>query len=85
MYHSERTVIDRYFPILHFIYFYSELIYNKTIPNKIQMLVEKIVFGFFPSMSNSDSRVRSNALQSEFASAEMSLHAIYMHEVISCS
>uniref|UniRef100_A0A3B4GCM1 Autophagy-related protein 9 n=1 Tax=Pundamilia nyererei TaxID=303518 RepID=A0A3B4GCM1_9CICH len=27
-----------------------------------------------------DSRVRSNALQSEFASAEMSLHAIYMHE-----
>lgn len=50
------------------------------------MLVEKKVFGFFPpSMSNSDSRVRSNALQSEFASAEMSLHAIYMHEVISCS
>ncbi|KAM7379462.1 hypothetical protein PAMP_005009 [Pampus punctatissimus] len=33
------------------------------------------------SMSNSDSRIRSNALQSEFASAEMSLHAIYMHEL----
>lgn len=33
------------------------------------------------SMSNSDCRLRSNALQSEFASAEMSLHAIYMHEV----
>uniref|UniRef100_UPI003AAA78C2 autophagy-related protein 9B isoform X2 n=1 Tax=Centroberyx gerrardi TaxID=166262 RepID=UPI003AAA78C2 len=32
------------------------------------------------SMSNSDSRIRSNALLSEFASAEMSLHAIYMHE-----
>lgn len=34
-------------------------------------------------MSNSDSHIRSNPLQSEFASAEMSLHAIYMHEVIS--
>lgn len=34
-------------------------------------------------MSTSDSRLRSNALQSEFASAEMSLHAIYMHEVTS--
>lgn len=33
------------------------------------------------SMSNSDFRIRSNALQSEFASAEMSLHAIYMHEL----
>lgn len=33
------------------------------------------------SMSNSDSRIRSNALHSEFASAEMSLHAIYMHEL----
>uniref|UniRef100_W5MSE4 Autophagy-related protein 9 n=1 Tax=Lepisosteus oculatus TaxID=7918 RepID=W5MSE4_LEPOC len=36
------------------------------------------------SMSASDSRIRSanhSALQSEFASAEMSLHAIYMHEV----
>ncbi|XP_026229894.1 autophagy-related protein 9B isoform X2 [Anabas testudineus] len=33
------------------------------------------------SMSNSDSHIRSNALQSEFASAEMSLHAIYMHEL----
>lgn len=32
-------------------------------------------------MSISDSRIRSNALVSEFASAEMSLHAIYMHEV----
>uniref|UniRef100_A0A3B5MGF7 Autophagy-related protein 9 n=1 Tax=Xiphophorus couchianus TaxID=32473 RepID=A0A3B5MGF7_9TELE len=32
------------------------------------------------NMSNSDSRIRSNALHSEFASAEMSLHAIYMHE-----
>lgn len=46
---------------------------------------KKKCLAFFPSMSNSDSRVRSNALQSEFASAEMSLHAIYMHEVISCS
>ncbi|XP_042284096.1 autophagy-related protein 9B [Thunnus albacares] len=33
------------------------------------------------SMSISDSRIRSNALHSEFASAEMSLHAIYMHEL----
>ncbi|XP_062285720.1 autophagy-related protein 9B [Scomber scombrus] len=33
------------------------------------------------SMSNSDSRIRSNTLHSEFASAEMSLHAIYMHEL----
>ncbi|KAK7945500.1 hypothetical protein WMY93_001228 [Mugilogobius chulae] len=33
------------------------------------------------SMITSDYRVRSNALQSEFASAEMSLHAIYMHEL----
>ncbi|XP_077375796.1 autophagy-related protein 9B [Festucalex cinctus] len=33
------------------------------------------------SMSFSDSHLRSNALQSEFASAEMSLHAIYMHEL----
>ncbi|KAF3858153.1 hypothetical protein F7725_011354 [Dissostichus mawsoni] len=31
------------------------------------------------SMSNSD--IRSNTLNSEFASAEMSLHAIYMHEL----
>lgn len=38
---------------------------------------------FFLSMSNSDSRIRSNALHTEFASAEMSLHAIYMHEVAS--
>lgn len=36
---------------------------------------------FFFSMSRSDSRVRSNTLHSEFASAEMSLHAIYLHEV----
>lgn len=34
-------------------------------------------------MTNSDSRIRSNTLHSEFASAEMSLHAIYLHEVIS--
>ncbi|XP_034559587.1 autophagy-related protein 9B isoform X1 [Notolabrus celidotus] len=33
------------------------------------------------SMTYSDSRIRSNALHSEFASAEMSLHAIYMHEL----
>ncbi|XP_061694350.1 autophagy-related protein 9B isoform X1 [Syngnathoides biaculeatus] len=33
------------------------------------------------SMSFSDSRLRSNTLHSEFASAEMSLHAIYMHEL----
>lgn len=33
------------------------------------------------SMLNSDFHIRSNALQSEFASAEMSLHAIYMHEL----
>ncbi|XP_055008147.1 LOW QUALITY PROTEIN: autophagy-related protein 9B [Boleophthalmus pectinirostris] len=33
------------------------------------------------SMTTSDCRTRSNALQSEFASAEMSLHAIYMHEL----
>ncbi|XP_029381241.1 autophagy-related protein 9B [Echeneis naucrates] len=33
------------------------------------------------SMSNSESRSRSHALYSEFASAEMSLHAIYMHEL----
>ncbi|XP_068594079.1 autophagy-related protein 9B [Cebidichthys violaceus] len=33
------------------------------------------------SMSISDSRLRSNTLQTEFASAEMSLHAIYMHEL----
>lgn len=33
------------------------------------------------SMSNSDFHIRSNALHSEFASAEMSLHAIYMHEL----
>ena len=33
-------------------------------------------------MTNSDSRIQRNALHSEFASAEMSLHAIYMHEVI---
>lgn len=44
-----------------------------------------ICFGcFFLSMSNGDSRIRSNTLHSEFASAEMSLHAIYMHEVMSC-
>ncbi|XP_061776446.1 autophagy-related protein 9B [Nerophis ophidion] len=35
----------------------------------------------FDSMSISDSRLRSNTLHSEFASAEMSLHAIYMHEL----
>ncbi|XP_054624861.1 autophagy-related protein 9B [Dunckerocampus dactyliophorus] len=35
----------------------------------------------FDSMSTSDSRLRSNTLHSEFASAEMSLHAIYMHEL----
>ncbi|XP_071217645.1 autophagy-related protein 9B isoform X1 [Salvelinus alpinus] len=33
------------------------------------------------SMSASDSRMKSTTLLSEFASAEMSLHAIYMHEV----
>ncbi|XP_077471937.1 autophagy-related protein 9B [Stigmatopora argus] len=33
------------------------------------------------SMSFSDSHLRSNTLHSEFASAEMSLHAIYMHEL----
>ncbi|XP_035489141.1 autophagy-related protein 9B [Scophthalmus maximus] len=33
------------------------------------------------SMTNSDSRIQKNSLQSEFASAEMSLHAIYMHEL----
>ncbi|KAM6918408.1 autophagy-related protein 9B [Xenentodon cancila] len=33
------------------------------------------------SVSNIDSHIRNNALQSEFASAEMSLHAIYMHEL----
>uniref|UniRef100_A0AAV2JPG1 non-specific serine/threonine protein kinase n=1 Tax=Knipowitschia caucasica TaxID=637954 RepID=A0AAV2JPG1_KNICA len=33
------------------------------------------------SMSASDYHIRSNALHSEFASAEMSLHAIYMHEL----
>lgn len=33
------------------------------------------------SMSNSDSHIRSNTLHTEFASAEMSLHAIYMHEL----
>lgn len=33
------------------------------------------------SMTNSGSYMRSNALHSEFASAEMSLHAIYMHEL----
>ncbi|XP_027144662.1 autophagy-related protein 9B isoform X2 [Larimichthys crocea] len=33
------------------------------------------------SMTNSDSRIRSNTLHSEFASAEMSLHAIYLHEL----
>ncbi|KAM8839430.1 autophagy-related protein 9B isoform 2-T2 [Synchiropus picturatus] len=33
------------------------------------------------SMSNSDARYRSATLHSEFASAEMSLHAIYMHEL----
>nr|XP_019957602.1 PREDICTED: autophagy-related protein 9A-like [Paralichthys olivaceus] len=33
------------------------------------------------SMTNSDSRIQRNALHSEFASAEMSLHAIYMHEL----
>ncbi|KAM6948537.1 autophagy-related protein 9B [Aplochiton taeniatus] len=36
---------------------------------------------FMDSMSASDSRIRSTTLLSEFASAEMSLHAIYMHEV----
>ncbi|XP_037642719.1 autophagy-related protein 9B [Sebastes umbrosus] len=36
---------------------------------------------FIDSMSNGDSRIRSNTLHSEFASAEMSLHAIYMHEL----
>ncbi|KAM9323279.1 autophagy-related protein 9B isoform 1-T2 [Pholidichthys leucotaenia] len=36
---------------------------------------------FIDSMTNSDSHMRSNALHSEFASAEMSLHAIYMHEI----
>ncbi|XP_062336865.1 autophagy-related protein 9B isoform X2 [Osmerus eperlanus] len=36
---------------------------------------------FIDSMSASDSRVHSTPLLSEFASAEMSLHAIYMHEV----
>ncbi|XP_037537692.1 autophagy-related protein 9B [Nematolebias whitei] len=30
---------------------------------------------------NSDSHIQSNTLHSEFASAEMSLHAIYMHEL----
>ncbi|XP_061878524.1 autophagy-related protein 9A-like isoform X1 [Entelurus aequoreus] len=35
----------------------------------------------FDSMSISDSHLRSNTLHSEFASAEMSLHAIYMHEL----
>lgn len=39
-------------------------------------------FVFYFSM-NGDSCFRRNALQSEFASAEMSLHAIYLHEVIS--
>lgn len=34
-------------------------------------------------MANSISHIRSNALHSEFASAEMSLHAIYLHEVTS--
>ena len=33
------------------------------------------------SMSNSNARFRSSTLLSEFSSAEMSLHAIYMHEV----
>ncbi|CAB1317347.1 unnamed protein product [Coregonus sp. 'balchen'] len=33
------------------------------------------------SMSASDSRIKSTTMLSEFASAEMSLHAIYMHEV----
>ncbi|TWW73806.1 Autophagy-related protein 9A APG9-like 1 [Takifugu flavidus] len=33
------------------------------------------------SMTNSLSHIRSNALHSEFASAEMSLHAIYLHEL----
>ncbi|XP_030218618.1 autophagy-related protein 9B [Gadus morhua] len=33
------------------------------------------------SMSNSDARFRSSTMLSEFSSAEMSLHAIYMHEV----
>ena len=32
-------------------------------------------------MSASDSRVHNTPLLTEFASAEMSLHAIYMHEV----
>lgn len=34
-------------------------------------------------MANSISHIRSNTLHSEFASAEMSLHAIYLHEVTS--
>lgn len=33
------------------------------------------------SLTNSDSHIRSNTLHSEFASAEMSLHAIYLHEL----
>ncbi|XP_010884324.2 autophagy-related protein 9B [Esox lucius] len=33
------------------------------------------------SVSASDSQIKSTAMLSEFASAEMSLHAIYMHEV----
>ncbi|XP_045907031.1 autophagy-related protein 9B isoform X1 [Micropterus dolomieu] len=33
------------------------------------------------SMSNSGSHIRSNTLHTEFASAEMSLHAIYLHEL----
>ncbi|XP_046883282.1 autophagy-related protein 9B isoform X2 [Hypomesus transpacificus] len=36
---------------------------------------------FIDSMSASDSRVHNTPLLTEFASAEMSLHAIYMHEV----
>ncbi|XP_028282675.1 autophagy-related protein 9B [Parambassis ranga] len=36
---------------------------------------------FVDSMTNSDFRTGSNTLHSEFASAEMSLHAIYMHEL----
>ncbi|XP_029971176.1 autophagy-related protein 9B isoform X2 [Salarias fasciatus] len=33
------------------------------------------------TVMDSESRLRSNTLHSEFASAEMSLHAIYMHEL----
>lgn len=89
MYRSDRTVMDRHAPHTTFAQTSLFTFCSQYIKCNAKACYELgfiylffVWFLLFSSMTNSDSRVRSNALHSEFASAEMSLHAIYLHEVI---